>query len=95
MADATLVNRYYQITLELVYMTHTVNLINQRGPKFFSVFTRRILVILGQTHVKLIWLVSIFHVCVVRLVILLVIVIFEHLRQDVALDARVFKPLYP
>ena len=34
-------------------------------------------------------------VCVVRLVILLVIVIFEHLRQNVALDARVFKPLYP
>ena len=95
MADATLVNRYYQITLELVYMTHTVNLINQRGPKFFSVFTRRILVILGQAHVKLIWLVTIFHVCVIRLVILLVIVIFEHLRQDVALDTRVFKPLYP
>lgn len=34
-------------------------------------------------------------VCVVRLVILLVIVIFEHLRQNVALDARVFEPLYP
>lgn len=35
------------------------------------------------------------NVCVVLLEILLVIVIFEHLRQNVALDARVFKALYP
>lgn len=86
--------RYHQ-ALELIDLAYAIQLVDESWPNVKCLPACKMLIELGQAHVKLVRLVYVFDIYVILLVVLLIFVVLKHFGEDVALDPRIIKPFNP